>query len=66
MTATHQIDLVDPSHATGRCYYQVLTAIGLDHWGRYVDRYAVVDGRWSFVERRVTVDGRSPDSIFPG
>src|ERR1700693_5553445 len=29
MTATHQIDLVDQTSARGRCYYQVLTAIGL-------------------------------------
>src|SRR4051812_22230114 len=36
-TATHQIDLIDPQTARGRCYFQVLTATGLDHWGRYVD-----------------------------
>jgi uncharacterized protein (TIGR02246 family) len=65
MTATHQIDLVDNDHARGRCYYQVLTSAGLDHWGRYVDEYQHHEGRWRFTERRVTVDGRSPTSIFP-
>jgi hypothetical protein len=65
LTATHQIDLVDDSNATGRCYYQVLTSVGLDHWGRYVDEYRVVDGHWRFASRRVTVDGRSPASLFP-
>ncbi len=64
MTATHQIDLVDESTATGRCYYQVLTAVGLDHWGRYIDEYKTVDGRWRFARRRVTVDGRNPNSLF--
>ncbi|NNE74546.1 MAG: nuclear transport factor 2 family protein [Acidimicrobiales bacterium] len=64
-TSTHQIDLVDDHTAKGRCYYQVLTPVGLDHWGRYVDTYRVVDGRWRFAERRVTVDGRNPDSLFP-
>ncbi len=64
MTATHQIDLIDEDSATGRCYYQVLTRIGLDHWGRYIDRYRRVEGRWRFAHRRVTVDGRSPGSLF--
>jgi hypothetical protein len=64
MTATHQVDLEDESTATGRCYYQVLTHVGLDHWGRYIDRYRRVEGRWLFAHRRVTVDGRSPGSLF--
>jgi len=64
MTGTHQIDLVDEEHATGRCYYFVLTAIGLDHWGRYVDEYRVVDGQWRFARRKVSTDGRSPDTLF--
>lgn len=64
LTGTHQIDVVDEDHARGRCYYFVLTAIGLDHWGRYIDEYARVDGVWKFAHRRVTVDGNSPDAMF--
>jgi hypothetical protein len=64
LTATHQIDLIDEMTARGRCYYQVLTAIGIDHWGRYIDDYRTVDGRWLFARRRVTVDGRAPASLF--
>jgi hypothetical protein len=64
MTATHQIDLIDPSTARGRCYYQVLSPIGLDHWGRYIDEYRTVEGTWRFARRRVTTDGRSPQSLF--
>jgi ketosteroid isomerase-like protein len=64
MTATHQIDLVDEGAATGRCYFQVLTSIGLDHWGRYVDRYTQRDGVWKFARRHVTVDGYSADSLY--
>ena len=63
-TATHQIDLVDETTATGRCYFFVLTAVGLDHWGRYLDEYRVVDGEWRFAQRRVLVDALSPHSIF--
>jgi hypothetical protein len=43
----------------------VLTSVGLDHWGRYMDDYRVVDAQWRFARRRVTVDGRSPASLFP-
>ena len=59
-TATHQIDVTGTDTANGRCYYQTLTEHGLDHWGRYVDRYAVVACRWRFVHRRVTIDGLTP------
>lgn len=59
-TATHQIDRVDRDSASGRCYYQVLTENGLDHWGRYVDRYQRAGDRWLFAERKVTVDAAVP------
>jgi hypothetical protein len=56
-TATHQIDMVSPTRATGRCYYQTLTDRGLDHWGRYLDEYRLVGDRWMFGRRTVTLDG---------
>jgi hypothetical protein len=58
--ATHQIDWLDSGHARGRCYFQVITDAGLDHWGRYLDEYRCPDGRWRFASRRVEVDGRVP------
>ena len=58
---THQVDVLDPTHARGRCYVQVLMAHGLDHWGRYVDEYERHDSRWLFSLRRVTTDGRTSD-----
>jgi uncharacterized protein (TIGR02246 family) len=59
-TATHQIDLSGPDEARGRSYYAVLTEAGLDHWGRYVDRYVRRDDRWLFLHRHVTLDGSVP------
>jgi 3-phenylpropionate/cinnamic acid dioxygenase small subunit len=56
--ATHQIDLEDRTHATGRSYFAVLMPHGLDHWGRYLDRYEERDGRWLFTSRRALSDGR--------
>jgi hypothetical protein len=61
-TATHQIDLGDRTHATGRSYFAVLMAHGLDHWGRYIDTYEERDGRWLFTLRRALPDG-SRDAV---
>jgi hypothetical protein len=68
-TATHQIDLVDADHATGRCYFSVIIGGGghqggVDHWGRYIDEYVRIDGNWRFGRRRVYVDGRVENSWF--
>ena len=55
-TSTLVIDLEDRVLARGRCYFNVLTPAGLDHWGRYRDRYCASDGGWLFAERRIRVD----------
>lgn len=60
---THQIDVIDQTHARGRCYFQVLMAHGLDHWGRYFDEYERRDGRWVFTHRKVTTDGKVAGSV---
>jgi hypothetical protein len=59
-TATHQIEMLGDDEARGRCYFQVLTESGLDHWGRYLDEYRRIDGSWHFLLRRVELDGRVP------
>lgn len=59
-TSTLQIDLESPEAARSRCYYLVLTDRGLDHWGRYIDRYERRDGSWRFAHRQVTLDARVP------
>ena len=56
-TSTLQIDVTGPATAKGRCYYHVLLPEGLDHWGRYIDEYGLVDGRWVFTFRREVMDG---------
>jgi uncharacterized protein (TIGR02246 family) len=61
-TSTLQIDVAGPDEASSRCYYQVISNNGLDHWGRYLDSYGTIDGRWYFFRRREFLDGRSPDS----
>lgn len=61
---THQIDLLDQGHATGRAYFTVLTRVGLDHWGRYLDEYRLVDDAWRFARRRVLTDDFAAESLF--
>jgi uncharacterized protein (TIGR02246 family) len=62
MTSTLQIDVASPTSAKSRCYYHVLMTHGLDHWGRYIDEYGVIDGQWRFVHRREMLDGAVPDA----
>jgi hypothetical protein len=61
--STLQIDLIDEEHAKGYCYFTVLMAHGVDHWGRYFDRYAKVDGAWKFTHRVVRTDGSIRDRM---
>jgi hypothetical protein len=56
-TSTLQIDLDSETAARSRCYFQVLMAHGLDHWGRYIDEFANLDGRWMFTRRVVKTEG---------
>lgn len=46
--------------ATGTAYFQVTTERGLDHWGRYRDRYVRTPEGWRFAARHVRVDGVTP------
>lgn len=45
-------------------YFLVITAIGVDHWGRYRDRFERTGDRWLFAERVVRVDGQHPASLM--
>lgn len=54
-----------PTTATATAYFMVMTAIGVDHWGRYQDRVTVdTDGQWRFTHRKVRVDGSVPGSLM--
>jgi hypothetical protein len=63
-TTSPQIDVDSPTSARARCWYQVIMNHGLDHWGSYKDEFTVVDGRWMFKSRRVTMDGKSDLSVM--
>ena len=54
------IDVESPSEARGACYFLAVTEHGVDHWGRYRDRYVSEGDRWLFAHRLVRTDGTTP------
>ena len=57
-----EITLEEPDEARVRSYFLVFTEIGLDHWGRYNDRFHRCGERWLIAHRRVRTDGATPQS----
>jgi len=57
-----RIAVHDAAHAEAWSYFSAFTEIGLDHWGRYVDRLVRSGSEWLFAVRKVRVDGATPGS----
>jgi len=55
---------VTQSVARVESYFTVLTEIGLDHYGRYRDRFVPVGDEWLIQHRLVSTDWRSPDTTM--
>ena len=51
---------MSPTEARGACYFLAVTEHGVDHWGRYRDRYVPEGDRWLFAHRLVRTDGTTP------
>jgi hypothetical protein len=60
-TSNPRIVFESETRAQVRTYYAVLSSFGLDHWGRYIDEFGVVDGEWLITKRVITTDGVDPD-----
>jgi len=59
-TTNLQITVDSRSAARARCYFLVVSAAGLDHWGRYRDDLVPGGERWLLARREVRTDGRVP------
>ncbi|MBL7497847.1 nuclear transport factor 2 family protein [Frankia sp. CNm7] len=59
-----RFDAVSPERIQTSAYFAVLTAAGLDHWGRYRDVLVPAEGRWLIAHRVVRTDAMVPDSPF--
>jgi hypothetical protein len=55
---------VTPERIRTAAYFAVLTAAGLDHWGRYRDVLVPAEGRWLLAHRVVRTDAMILDSPF--
>ena len=60
------IEVLTPTTATANSYFQVLTNVGLDHWGRYRDTFSPdpESKRWLIQTRSVKTDAYAPTSLF--
>ena len=56
------IDAPDKAHSI--TYFTVISDIGPDHAGRYIDAHVLRDGRWQFAHRNVVVEWRAENSRF--
>jgi SnoaL-like domain len=61
---TCRIELTGERTADAWTYFEVVTPIGLDHCGVYVDRFVRTGDRWLIGHRRVKVDWRDPRSVM--
>jgi 3-phenylpropionate/cinnamic acid dioxygenase small subunit len=62
---TCRIERTGPDAAQAKTYFVVFTDIGPDHAGTYTDAFVRRDGRWLIAHRKIALDWRSPDSIYP-
>jgi hypothetical protein len=62
---TSLIELTGPDSARARTYFIVFTEIGQDHMGSYNDELVRRGERWLFVHRRIVLDWRAENSLFP-
>jgi hypothetical protein len=62
---TCRIELTGRDTARAKTYFVVFTDLGPDHSGTYNDELARQGDRWLFTHRRIALDWRSPESLFP-
>ena len=60
-TSSTHIEFEGDKKASSKSYFSVFLSIGIDHWGRYEDKFENINGKWLFVYRRVKTDGYLPE-----
>lgn len=59
-TSSTHIEFEGNEKANSKSYFSVFLPHGIDHWGRYEDKFENINGKWVFVYRRVKTDGYLP------
>ena len=62
LTTSH-VRFAGPAAADVWSYFLVISAVGVDHSGRYVDRFVATPTGWLIASRRVVVEWAAPDSV---
>ena len=60
-TSSTHIEFEGDKKASSKSYFSVFLSNGIDHWGRYEDKFENINGKWLFVYRRVKTDGYLPE-----
>ena len=63
---TSRIEFVSDEEANAWTYFFVITPIGPDHCGVYIDNFVKTGERWLIKHRRVKIDWRNPASTVAG
>jgi hypothetical protein len=63
---TRRIEFTGDGEADVWTYFFVMTPIGLDHSGVYVDRFVRREDRWLIARRRVKIDWQAENSSILG
>ena len=64
---TSKVTFTGDGEARGRTYFVVLTDIGVDHSGIYIDEFRREQGNWKIAKRKVRVEYHAPNGYFnPG
>lgn len=58
------IELQSAREAAGRTYFLVITDMGPDHAGVYVDRFRQIDGSWLIAHRQTRIDWVAEGSTY--
>ncbi len=62
---TRLIEVTEPDAACAKSYFSVFSEIGLDHIGRYIDRFSLgEEGRWLISAREIHLDWMHETSRF--
>jgi len=63
---TRRIEFDGTDAANAWTYFMVLTPVGLDHSGVYIDRFVRRGDRWLIAHRRVKIDWQAENSAILG